>query len=504
MQNISSAIRRKILLPLIVVALAISGVFLFAACAGVVTIQDVIDLGYPVTVYYVDDEPNIGDRLHYQRVMVAKESALPTPGKSKDVKMPTKDGCSFKGFYVVETDEEGNNTVTDRLWDFASDKVKDKDVILCAKWWDNFKINLHYGSDYSKVKTVSVTRKVDGEPNDISASDFSEDGYTFISYNSVKNGSTATDIDLDDWKLSADMFDAETREYDLYGKSLDGVWRIIRESKDFDLSSHSETSNYYLMADIDLKDRSYDDEDVQVNTKLPKNYNGKFVGNGHTVSNFEMKLASLDNTYSNFGMFRSLGAGAEITDVTFENVKLSYNISNTSIQHYEIGLLAGQATGAVKVSNVNFSGTFSCMVDEDIDLNMDDVKLIGHEDSSVTVSGSKIVELTKLLPIDLSFNANFTANDVTTSKTCKISVMYSEKDSVRTINSIRSIKYIENMGGKDFEYTLSFDAKKTAENTYTLSVSDNRYAGDLTIVFTPVATEKLFDVSVTGNIGSTK
>ena len=504
MHKISSTIRRKILLPIIATVFAVLCALLFVACAHDPSIQDVVDMGYPVMAYYFDDETNLGDLSHCQRIMVAEGSYLATPGKEYGlVKIPTKENYSYKGFYVVEENEDGTYTVTDKKWNFSTDRVADKNVILCAMWWDNFKINLHYGNNYSLVKTVPVSRLSDdvGTPNSssISPSSFTQDNYTFLSYNSVKDGGAATEIDFSKWKLTLDMFDNADLAYDVYGKSLDGVYQLVRTAGDFSLSAATENTNYYLLADINLNGHSYDDEAITNTTKLPKTYNGKFIGNGHTISNFEMKLASLDSTYSNFGLFRSLGAGAVIDDVTFENFTLNYNISIPSI-HYEVGILAGQATSTAKVNKVNVACTFSYTLGDSVNVDFDNIQLISHVDSTATVTESYITDITKLVPLTVSVSIDFVTS-TTAAKTCRIAVMYSEKDGNKAIESIRSFKYVEVIGGREFEYTLTFEATKNADNTWTVHVSDNRYEGNLTLTFTPVDSEAVFTVSVAGTIG---
>ncbi len=320
----------------------------------------------------------------------------------------------------------------------------------------------------------------------MSESDFTQADYTFLSYNLVKNGAADTEIsDISKWQLSSDMFDSQTLSLDLYGKTLDGVYQLIRKPDDFALSAVSETTNYYIMADIDMKGAEYDDSDMSNTYKLPKTYGGKFIGNGHTISNFTLKLTSIDVTYNSFGLFRTLTSGAEISDINFDNVTMSYNFTNATIGSYDIGILAGYASGTSKVNGVKVSGTFSYSCSDGVNVAVSDIGLIGHIDSSATVTDSKIESLKKLLP--LTIRAKDAAdNDYL------ISIQYSDIDGALQVESLIGFQWTDEFGF----LPTNINIEKQNGNSFTISATAYSGTRRFDLSFVPSGTADKFTVTI--------
>ncbi|MDE7405980.1 MAG: InlB B-repeat-containing protein [Clostridiales bacterium] len=364
MQNNVSKKRRNLVLFILLALVAALGIFVFAACSDDINEDTIKKRGYKVAVTY-DFQGGTVNNKGSVRLLVKENSKLPAPSKSGGgVGIPAKAGYSFKGFYLAEMDEngnvkhddDGNIIVSDTEWVFSADTVADKDVTLCAKWWNNYKVVLHYGKDYAKSTNIDLPRTVDGKATSLYESAFRVKDYTFLSYNFVQD-STEEATALSKFPYDFSTVAGDSLTIDVWGQSLDGNYQLVREAKDLSISSVGEEANFYLLNDIDMKDAVYDDE--KSSTKIPKSYKGKFIGNGHTISNFTMKMKALDRTYENFGMFRMLESGAEITDVTFKDVKLSYEVSNTDITQYHVGIIAGQCAAGAVVKNVNITSTSS-------------------------------------------------------------------------------------------------------------------------------------------------
>lgn len=423
MQKVVSTKRRKLVLSILLMVLAALCIFVFAACSDDITEDTFKARGYKVAVTY-DFQGGTYNNKTYTRILIRPDSKLPDPNADKGgVRIPSRTGYSFKGFYLPQTDSDGNVVkdsdgnvvVSDTAWDFANDSIESKDVTLYAKWWDNYKVVLHYGSDYSKTKEISLQRNQDGSPTDLTASPLRVDDFTFLSYNLVKDSENA-DTELAEfpytWNSSA--FNG-TDVMDVWGKSLDGNYILVESKDDLHITYVGETTNYYLLNDIDMGGAEYDDQNAQ--NRIPKSYSGKFVGNGHKISNFKMTMRAVDRSYDSFGLFRSLENGAEITDVTFENVSLSYDLSNANIQNYYLGLLAGQSSANVTVKNVNFTAssqggnTFEYMIGVGVTndcLNIADDMLIAQKPASVvlqdcSVANVKYVSSAAVITVDTKF-----------------------------------------------------------------------------------------------------
>lgn len=473
MQKVVYTKRRKLVLFILVAVVALLGIFVFAACSDEVTEADFKAKGYTVAVTY-DFQGGIYNNKTYTRLLVKPDSKLPVPNSDKGgVRIPSKDGYSFKGYYLPKTDADGNVMkdgngnviVSDNAWDFNNYIVADKDITLYAKWWDNYVVVLKYGKDYGQEKEISLQRNQDGSPFSLSSTPLKVDNYTFLSYNLVE-GSENADTELKDfpYELQSSAFNQDGKMY-VWGKSLDGNYILVRTASDLRISSVGENTNYYLLDDIDMNGAAYDNDNDKNKNQIPKSYRGKFVGNGHTISNFKMTLRTPDPSYDSFGLFRTLENGAEITDVTFKDITLSYDLSNANIQSYYLGMLAGQSSAGVVVKNVNFTTSeqgnniFEYMIGVGVgkdNLNIAGDMLIAQKPTSVTLQGCaatgiKYVHSTAVVTADKEF---------------VLYVKYTDNDGVITL-------------GKDAIYGLAqnngnggYDEKRIKEYSH---VSDNKY-----------------------------
>ncbi|MDE5562982.1 MAG: hypothetical protein K2J01_05490 [Clostridiales bacterium] len=474
MQKVVSKKRRKLVLSIMLAVVAALGIFVFVACSDDVTENDFKAKGYTVAVTY-DFQGGTYNNKTYTRLLVKPDSKLPVPNSDKGgVRIPSKTGYSFRGYYLpeidaggnVKKDSDGNVIVSDTAWNFDSDTVADKDVTLYAKWWDNYKVVLHYGSTYDKTKEITLQRNQDGSPTDLSSSPLRVDNYTFLSYNLVKDSENEETALTDfPYKWNDTAFSGDSMVMDVWGKSLDGVYILVKNASDLRISSVGEATNYYLLADIDMKGATYDNDNDKNKNQIPKSYRGKFVGNGHTISNFKMTLRTPDQSYDSFGLFRTLENGAEITDVTFKDITLSYDLTNANIQSYYLGMLAGQSSAGVVVKNVNFTtseqgnNTFEYLIGVGVsndNLNIASDMLIAQKPTSVTLqdcaaTGIKYVHSTAVITADKEF---------------VLYVKYTNEDGVITLgeDAIYGLAQRNDNGG--------YDEKRIKEYSY---VSANKY-----------------------------
>ena len=83
------------------------------------------------------------------------------------------------------------------------------------------------------------------------------------------------------------------------------------------------------------------------------NFQGKIIGNGHTMSNIKAEQSDSGNSIY-CGLFGRITDKAEISDVTFENV--NFTIKGSMKPDYQYGLLAGAIDDAATLSGVAISG----------------------------------------------------------------------------------------------------------------------------------------------------
>lgn len=399
MQKTVYKTRRKLVLSIMLAVLAVLGLFVFAACSDDVTVDDIKKRGYSVEVTY-DFQGGIANSKQAANVLVEKNSRLPEPrSNGGGIGIPEKAGYSYKCFYVAKTDEKGNvvrdekgNAVpSDTVWNFKTDKVGNKDITLCAGYWDNYNVVLHYGDDYALTKNIDLARNVDGSPVALRERAFLVENYTFLYYDTVKDGTDKKTKLTFPYTVSSSLIKEDSLNINIWGKSLNGIYVLVKQASDL-IGGVGESTNFYLMNDIDMGGASYDDGNS--GGAVPKSYSGKFIGNGYTISNFKMTLNAVDREYTNFGIFRTLAAGAEITDITYKDFTLSCNLSSTDITTYNVGLLAGEMQDGAVVKNVKFdvsdsekSSKFECLlgvgVSSDTIVLSDDMLVAQKSDKAV-------------------------------------------------------------------------------------------------------------------------
>lgn len=487
MQNNVSTKRRKLVLSILIAAVAALGIFVFAACSDDV---DVLK-DYPITVTY-DFQGGMVNSKGSVDVRVKENSKIPALHEGKGGQSaPTKSGYSFKGFYLAETDEDGNVvrdddgniSVTDTEWDFANDRVADKNITICAKYWDNYKVVLNYGDnsslegdiDYSLKTEIDLSRKIDGSPNVLTSDTLKVAGYTFESYNLTKDSNAAATA-LKDFPYTFANSVFVDNKVNVWGKSLKGQYQLVKEASDLFFSSDSDTTNYYLLNDINLKGKEYKDEDAYY--KLPKYYSGKFIGNGHTISNFTLNLSATDPSYNCFGLFRTLEKGAEIRNVTFSNVTLSYKLNQSTVQRYYVGMLAGQCETGVVIEGVNISSsqqdgnTFEYMIGEGVtneSLVIAEDLLIAEKNASVVLKDCNVSGV-KRVP---------SATIITEDKEYMLYVKYTDMDGQITFDegAIYDLA-LKDPDGDTYSTVRIEDLSRTDSNTFELT----RLGGEVYVV----------------------
>lgn len=490
MQKVVYSKRRKLVLCILIAVLSALGIFVFTACAHDYTEADYKAMGFTVAVTY-DFQGGTYKKQKTARILIKPNSKLPDLSIENT---PSREGYSFKGFYLpktdangkVEKDANGKVIVSDEAWDFDNRTIGDKDLTLYAKWWDNYKVNLHYGIDKETkedyVKQISLPCNRDGSPTALKADALNVDGYTFVSYNLVENSTNEETALMEFPYAFNETAFSDKRSIEVWSEWLEGEYILVRSKDDLTISTVNETTNYYLLADIDMEGSAYDNDGDMQKTKIPKYYSGRFVGNGHTISNFKMTLRAVDRTYDSFGLFRTLRDGAEITDVTFDNVAVSYYLSNANIQSYYLGLLAGQSSGKVNVKNVKFTSSgegqniFEYMIGIGVTndcINIADDMLIAQRSDSTTLQNCSVSEVKHF----------YSSAVITADAEFALYIKYTEEDGIITL-------------GKDAVYGLAqkFNDGRYYESIYKgyKHVDANKY--NLTLIS---LTDIVYDIEFT-------
>lgn len=260
----------------------------------------------------------------------------------------------IEGWYLPELNEDGTLkkddkgfVLLDEKWDFEYDRV-DENITLYANLQK--KPCIRFADKASGEYIEGATGKIElvpgdyyFKPSDSAAPTVSEK--TFLGKYYVSRDSDKEFV----WDRQIG-----TEDITVYVSFIDGIWVFVNTERDF-LNQIRANKNIYLEKDLDFSKFS--------KTQLgnPTNYSGKIEGNNHKVKNITRDLtASRLNADGFGGIFKTLGATAEIRNITFENVNVTFAVNSTytGVDAY-VGALAYSAEEGAKFVNVTVTGKVS-------------------------------------------------------------------------------------------------------------------------------------------------
>ena len=132
----------------------------------------------------------------------------------------------------------------------------------------------------------------------------------------------------------------------MYVNYIEGNWKIVDSFEK--LKSALDSGNVYLVADIDCGGAELHVSD---------DFNAIFEGNGFKVTNFTVpKTGSAVNPRC--AIFRRLATGAEIRNVSFENVTYRFfGIADSASVKANVAALSVSLESGVTITNVSVKGT---------------------------------------------------------------------------------------------------------------------------------------------------
>lgn len=171
---------------------------------------------------------------------------------------------------------------------------------------------------------------------------------------------------------------------------IEGDWKLVASEAEF-IDGIRRNRNMYLTADLDFA--SYASNALWSTAA----YSAEIAGNDHSVSNVTRNIVANRNVRDNFGgIFGTLGANANIHDISFVNVKATFTIDGTfNGTDVNVGLLACRAEEGARLTDVTIVGSLeyrpdathtintSAWIADDKTLNTD---IVGCDYSQVTVT----------------------------------------------------------------------------------------------------------------------
>ncbi len=325
-----------------VMAVILAAVFL-GSCSEQPTPEE---RGYTVKVTY-DFNDGDGDGESTKRVFYYKpDTPMMKPGDSAEFTIPSRGAAytvaCWRRALLDDTgtplrSESGEILTEDEVFDFATARATES-MMLIAEWKRNPTVTIHVDGRepdvraYTEGETVNRFSYMKNRRDDNGNVE-----YTFYDYY-IDSGLTE--------KVSWPLVMGDGENIDIYTKWLPGDVLIIREASDLSKISDYQNKTIYLDADIDCSENK---------TGFPtlRQFSGKFMGNGHTLKNIT-KDVTLSRTVTGFGLFGEVKQGAEITDLTLENMTVSVRVTLPAT--YDVGLLATRVTGDAKITGLTFTG----------------------------------------------------------------------------------------------------------------------------------------------------
>ena len=232
-------------------------------------------------------------------------------------------------------------------WNFATDKATEN-ITLYANWVEMFRYKFRYkDEDTDEWQEIDYTLYVDqGGTLNVSSqkSRIKRSGYTLFGI-------------YQDETLSTPWNDSHTHEGYMDGKEQIGGTEYVYTTwikGEFSFMSTAADAvyltsgdNVYLLDDIDLEGEEW----RGYNTS----YGGIIEGNGFTIRNITLKFPVFGHRNKDCGLFGRLLEGAELRNITFENIVIEVDDDSTMTR--VLGLLAGTIEEGVKFENVTIKGS---------------------------------------------------------------------------------------------------------------------------------------------------
>ncbi|MBO5711949.1 MAG: hypothetical protein J6R47_03835 [Acholeplasmatales bacterium] len=265
--------------------------------------------------------------------------------------MILKNGYHIEGWYQTKiVNEDGSVTYKDK-WDFATDKMTLEGVTLYANWEINrlYTYELYYyDNEGNEVFLDSYECKEGDKFYELLMDNREVEGHTVLGYLD-ENGKAWNS----NFKHPGGDSDLAVK---VYLELIEGEFTIVSTAKQL-TRALSRNQSIYLVADIDL-----DGDEICYDE-----YSGTILGNGHTISNFEIDYdsartalkgelddlkGSKDHLY--ISLFFDL-SNATIKDLTFSNAYVEVKTTLTQTKYIIVSPFAIMGSN-VTLENVNFDG----------------------------------------------------------------------------------------------------------------------------------------------------
>ena len=264
------------------------------------------------------------------------------PGNNENFKLYEVPGYYLEGWYLPKTSESGapltdeasGMVLLDRKWNFGTDTVSG-DMTLYARLIHQSVLS------FRDVDTGEVVSTIKGNPG----TSRQEPSTTLAP---KKDGHTLLGYFTDEACTQPFAFPYTFEETDrtVYVKFLEGNWQVVRSTGDF-FSGIRNNQNLWITGDLDFTGVKW----------LSLDYNATIAGNGCTLRGITVEQDGTKTYTAGFGLFNRLGAKAQMTDLTFEDVAIRFTAQVTGTFH--VAPLAQEVSGTARIERVRMTGTLT-------------------------------------------------------------------------------------------------------------------------------------------------
>lgn len=289
--------------------------------------------------------------------------------RGKEAFKADRAGYFLAGWYAKCTTEGDTVTYADK-WDFEKDVHKIKAageytssepvLTLYAAWVPLFEIEVYDRTSGEKVGSAAFSPlendmaqiqlpAYDQETGAMSMGKFPvKEGYTWGDVYLTMDGTNKVDAATvaHSGTINYDNATVTDRVMKLYVDYKEGNWYEITSAAQLgDIGDP--TGHYILKNDLDFS------EEIWPTAFMHGTFTGSIIGNGHTISNVSITQNDASQLYT--GLFGNLTEGAELDNVTFENVILTVT-QGPRTPGSAFGVLAGAVSEKAVLEGVSVTG----------------------------------------------------------------------------------------------------------------------------------------------------
>lgn len=265
------------------------------------------------------------------------------PGYSDTFKEQVVTGYYNEGWYLAQTDGDGNPVVGEdqrvtlgKKWDFATDRVT-SDITLYANLIEKPTLTIVGGDE--DIVWDALPGAVRRRPS--TSLQPKKENATFYGYYEDEQ-CTKPFV----WESECVYTYEAGVHTTVYARFLEGNWTIVKTAQEFSTALNGKT-NIYVDDHLDFSDVSF---------PAGREYAGEINGNGKEFRNIDCTVKAQRRNSVNFGLFGVLKSTANLHDFTIVDASMTFHC-DYNLLNYKAALFVWQIESGAKLTNLTVTGT---------------------------------------------------------------------------------------------------------------------------------------------------